>query len=250
MDRIPKLRKGSRGRALVEYHRRRFYLGQFGTPEARPEYKEWVTRFIAGDFDGPRPQATRRAGRMAIAVLATRYLKFCEACCSPAEFCNVKESVRVVVERFGRFDAASFGAPELVDVQSDMIRKGWRHRGINQRFNRVRRWLRWAAATLPERGVTGTPTTSQSMAAKSICTRLMKARPIAVSTSCGRKSLSRRIRPSSTCWLVLPSGRCNTTDRRPTNFTGIFCPTLDARSREGCGLNAGAGVALLRTHPV
>ena len=156
MDRIPKLRKGSRGRALVEYRRQRIYLGQFGTPEARAEYKAWVTRFIAGDFDGPRPQATRRAGRMSIAVLATRYLKFCEACCSPAEFCNVKESVRVVVERFGRFDAASFGAQELVDVQSDMIRKGWRHRVINQRVNRVRRWFRWAVATLPESGVTGT----------------------------------------------------------------------------------------------
>ena len=63
---------------------------------------------------------------ISIAVLATRYLEFCDACCSQAEFCNVKESVRVVVERFGRFDAASFGAPELVDVQSDMIRKGWR----------------------------------------------------------------------------------------------------------------------------
>ena len=73
MDRIPKLRKGSRGRALVEYRRQRIYLGQFGTPEARAEYKAWVTRFIAGDFDGPRPQATRRAGRMSIAVLATRY---------------------------------------------------------------------------------------------------------------------------------------------------------------------------------
>lgn len=154
MDRIPKLRRGSRGRALVEFRRRRFYLGQFGTPEARAEFKAWVTRFVAGDFDGPRLM-NNRVRRMSIRRLAVQYLEYAESCLSPVEFISVRQTVRVVVERFGRSDAASFGAPELVEVQSDMIRKGWRHRVINQRVNRVRFWFRWAVTALPESNVTG-----------------------------------------------------------------------------------------------
>lgn len=150
MDRIPKLRKGSRGRALVEYHRRRFYLGQFGTPEARAEYKAWVTRFVAGDFDGPRLMDSR-VRRMSIRRLAVQYLEYAESCCSPAEFISVRQTVRVVVERFGRFDAASFGAPELVEVQSDMIRKGrwpwparsWACRAGQMPWRRKPSWTAW-----------------------------------------------------------------------------------------------------------
>jgi integrase len=160
MPRIPKLRIGSRGRALVEFRRHRFYFGQHGTPKANAAYDNWVRRFLAGEFDGPRPQVAFKTSRMSIARLAVFYLGYLQRCveektCSPAEFCNTKGSVELVVGRFRRLDASAFGAPELVDVQSDMIRKGWRHRVVNQRINRVRKWFRWAVMAMPESDVNG-----------------------------------------------------------------------------------------------
>jgi integrase len=152
MARTPKLRKSSNGRAVVEYRRRRYWLGKYGSQEAEAAYQEWLAQFRAGELDNPGLPAIRR---MSIASLAVRYLEFAESYSTPVDFVHVRETVRAVVKLFRNSDACDFGAPQLLSVQSELIRREYRHRTINNRIGRIRFWFRWAVAAVPESGVTG-----------------------------------------------------------------------------------------------
>ncbi|HAA72153.1 MAG TPA: hypothetical protein DCE55_23655 [Planctomycetaceae bacterium] len=150
--RTPKPRKSGNGRAVVEYRRRRYWLGKFGTPEAEAAYENWLAKFRAGELDNPGPPIVRQ---MSVARLAARYLEFAESYSTAVDFLHVRETVRAVLDLFRNSDACDFGAPQLLQVQSELIRRGYRHRTINNRVGRVRFWFRWAVAAVPESGVTG-----------------------------------------------------------------------------------------------
>ena len=154
MARIPKLRKKTRNRAAVDYRGVRYFFGEWGSAQADRDYRKWLARHAAGEFDQEDQPAPKRT--MSVRRLAVRYLAFCEKHYSPAEFINIRESVRVVVKLFGKTPASNFDAARLLTTQSEMIRKNWRHRVINQRINRLRRWFRWAVSVVPAAGVTGT----------------------------------------------------------------------------------------------
>lgn len=139
------------GRAVVYLGGKPNYLGRYGTPESKAQYKAVVARWLEGRAlpsdrvdvsDVFAPQKS-----MSVAELILRYKRHSEAYYRDSrEASNLKDAIRPVRVEFGKLAASLFGPLHLKRVRDLMIEAGLSRRSINSRVNRIRRMFKWAVA--------------------------------------------------------------------------------------------------------
>ena len=146
-DRVPSYRHHKpTGQAFVELNGKRHYLGKFGTPGSRAEYKrmvaEWETR-------GRRPLV--EPFDLTVVELLERFLEHAERYYrspdgSPtSEVACFKSIIAILVGLYGDTMATEFGPRQLKATRDRMVARDWTRNTINKSCSRVRAIFRWAA---------------------------------------------------------------------------------------------------------
>lgn len=131
------------GQARVRIDGRDHYLGEFGSPESRERYDDYVSEWLT------RQDTSRLT--LLIDDLAVLYLKHADAYyrhrdgTPTGEVVNIRIAMRFLIARHGRTRCREFGPKALKGVLDDMIAAGICRKSINIHAGRIRRMFKWAA---------------------------------------------------------------------------------------------------------
>lgn len=152
------------GQARVRWAGRDFYLGAYGSEEARQKYAELLARITSGQVQTPATQTGKSAsGALLVCDVINRFDRHARVYYSARgrERDQFVCALRPLDRLFGNLPAASFGADELRSLQQAMIdgswmgeadrahprapkSGGWSRGVVNARIKRVRTVWRWA----------------------------------------------------------------------------------------------------------
>ena len=153
--RQPSYRKhSSSDNAFVCIRGRRHYLGRYGSPESKEQYRRLLAQFWAG-----QPIETPRRGRTAshdpaaasVAEVCAAYLQhaltwYRDQDGQPTKtLVCVRVSLELLDEIFGDTNAADFGTSKLDALIREMIRRGWSRAYANKHVGTIKRVFRHAA---------------------------------------------------------------------------------------------------------
>jgi integrase len=153
-DRLPayRLHKHS-GQAIVSLSGKIHYLGRFGSPESKQEYRrltgEWLTR---GQSQPPKPTEPGKPettiNELVLAFWTHARTHYRSPDGQPTqEQENVFTALQPLQELYGRTLARDFGPLALRALRDHLVRSGRLARGtINSRIGRIRRAFKWAAS--------------------------------------------------------------------------------------------------------
>jgi integrase len=147
------------GRAVVTLGGRDHYLGPWGSPESKAEYRrliaEWITagRGVAKPDPGKGTANGAPAAAPTVSEVILAYWRHAETHYrtpdgEPSrELENIQDALRPLRKLYGRSPARDFGPLALRAVRDEMVRsKSLARTSINARINRIRRVFRWAAS--------------------------------------------------------------------------------------------------------
>ncbi len=146
-DRLPTYRHHKpSGQAFVELNGKRHYLGKFGTPRSRAEYKRMIAEWEARG----RQPFVEPFDLTVVELLdrfldhAKRYYRLPDG--SPtSELACFKSIIAILVDTYADTLAQEFGPRQLKAARAHMVAKGWTRNTINKACSRVRAIFRWAA---------------------------------------------------------------------------------------------------------
>lgn len=136
------------GQARVRVNGRDVYLGKYGSPESKREYRRVIAEL------GSQPAAAVVASRKGItfaelveAFFAHADRHYRDADGNPtSEIGWLEESAGLAVELYGHLPAAEFGPKALKAVRHQWVKQDYARTTINARVNRLRRMVKWAAS--------------------------------------------------------------------------------------------------------
>ena len=149
MPRVPAMRrKMVRGKEVAVVtlldgatgKRRDYWLGTWGTDEARRLYDRTVADWIAAGRRATLPYA----GGLIVAELVDRFAAWAEGYYSAGEYGTLRSAWGPLVETFAALPAVEFSPMRLRAVRTEMIRRGWCRKFINHQVRRVVSIWRWA----------------------------------------------------------------------------------------------------------
>jgi integrase len=150
---LPKLRlhKAS-GQARVRYQDREYYLGPYGSQEAKAAYARFIENLgsIRSETKtAPQPalEANLLVGELVLkfTAFADQYYKRTNG--EPTgEACTIRHALRPLVELFAETFADQFGPLKLQELREHRIAMGWMRSTINKAINRVKLCFSWAAS--------------------------------------------------------------------------------------------------------
>ena len=146
----PKLRhhKAS-GRAVVTINGRDLYLGTYGSPEARREYRRILAEHLASDG---QPTASNATVDLTVTELVDRFRVHAERYYMlpsgkhSTEFACIRCAVKPLLKLYGHVPAKSFGPVALETIRAQFIRDGRKRTGINADVDRIKRMFRWGVS--------------------------------------------------------------------------------------------------------
>lgn len=141
---VPTYRRNGDVRAFVEYQRKRYYLGRYGTKESKRRYEQWVSRLLASEAGQP-PETN--SSTLTILELVDIYLVFAENYhqANAKELHNIRQALRPLWKLFGGVLSDSFGPRALQQVQRHFIEADYCRGVINGHIGRIRRLFKWCA---------------------------------------------------------------------------------------------------------
>ena len=147
-QRIPaysRQRGRSRDRAFVRLNGQRFYLGRYGSPESKEEYRRLIAEWEA---NGRRILATS-ADLTVVELIAhfwqhaqTYYRKLDGT--PTSEIGSYRLALRPLKELYGRTPANAFSPRSLKVVREHLIERNWARSSINQMVRRIKHVFKWA----------------------------------------------------------------------------------------------------------
>src|SRR4051812_28933707 len=124
---IPSLRRKRNG-AIVHltdselHHRREFYCGPWGSPQAGRKYAELIGQW---EMAGRRWPTKNDPDALAVAGLIQRYWRWAQTFYSQGECDSIKVAWKVLESTHGDVPAAEFGPLKLAAMRQAMIDKKW-----------------------------------------------------------------------------------------------------------------------------
>ncbi|MHC4214196.1 MAG: tyrosine-type recombinase/integrase [Planctomycetota bacterium] len=144
---IPKYRKqtGARSpRAFVQLYGKRYYLGKYGTPESKEQYRRLLAELTLNDYQMPVPSE-----EITIVELIARFWRYAQNYYRKpngsitSEPDNYRQALRPLKELYGNTKVSEFGPMALKAVRQTMILRGWARTNINKMTSRLKRVFRW-----------------------------------------------------------------------------------------------------------
>ena len=139
---IPQPSRHAKGLAVVRLNGKDFYLGPYGSPEAKAKYERLIADWLANGRQLPEADLT-------VNEVILAYLKHAHAYYKPVgkksgEIGCISDALAIVKNLYGRTSAVEFGPKALKAVRERMVQKDWCRKYINHQIDRVRRMFRWA----------------------------------------------------------------------------------------------------------
>lgn len=146
-----------RGLAYVRIRGRVRYLGKYGSPESKEEYRRVLAELDAG----PAAPLSSQGRDLTVVELCAAYLDFAEGYYvkdgRPTQLHTVRRAIRVTTELYGHVRAVDFGPLALRAVQEHMVKNPCVHpltkrvlpycRGtINETCACIKRMFKWATS--------------------------------------------------------------------------------------------------------
>jgi integrase len=153
--RIPSYRQHRTGQARVTLDGKDYYLGKYGTPESREEYKclinEWLNRIgrfapatASANPSVPLPRPGSAATTVNEVILAYRQHAEVYYQMNPKEVEKIKLATRPLRARYGRAPVVSFDSIALETIQSDLVAADLARVTVNERIAVLKRMFKWA----------------------------------------------------------------------------------------------------------
>jgi integrase len=142
---VPKLsrHKGTNS-ACIKYQGKRHYFGKWDSEESRQRYGRFVRSLLDGN---PNPLAAERTpGLPLVCDLVDQFLEHARAVYSGGEYYSLKSAAAALMDTHSTTTLEQFGPRALVDVQQNMIGRGWKRGHVNHQIQRVRRIFRWGVS--------------------------------------------------------------------------------------------------------
>lgn len=150
---VPKYRRHkASGQAVVTLAGRDFYLGAYGSPASRAEYKRLIGEYLAGHGAPPRTTGAAAAGAKLIAFLVDAYWMHCKATYPGATWKGtMKPALRRLNLMYGPVRIDEFGPKALKAFRQSLLdeRKGGRRLSrpyVNRVIKEVRRCFKWGVS--------------------------------------------------------------------------------------------------------
>jgi integrase len=151
------------GQARVKHLGKVYYLGKFGSSEAKSAYHQFLSDLHAGKLDtkpkpSPKdnpPKPARLPDRPQNEVVKVKevivsYIEWAERGYVRADGTQtgehnvVRACLRPVKEKYGELAASELRPRLLIELQEELIEKGWSRRYINRAIAMVGRCYKWA----------------------------------------------------------------------------------------------------------
>lgn len=139
----------SSGQARVKVHGKDIYLGKYGSPESKREYRKVCAELEAtGGVAPPSPKAAPLLVlELASAFLAHARRHYVHPDGTPTdELKYIKSALADAGMLYGHVPAADFGPLALKALQQHWVKANAARTTINGRINRLRRMFKWAAS--------------------------------------------------------------------------------------------------------
>ncbi len=136
------------GRAYVRIRGRVVYIGDFGSAESKQEYGRLVAELAAtSGVATPTPSQST----ITVVELVAAYLDFAKSYYQKngqptRSLDNVKLSLRVVKDLYGREPVTEFSPLCLLAIQQTLINKGACRKTINEQVGVIKRMFRWGVS--------------------------------------------------------------------------------------------------------
>lgn len=141
--RVPKYRRNPDGRAFIEYKRKRYYLGRYGTPESQDQYRAMVTQIMA---EAGTPAELTLSRDPELIELAEPYLDWASKYYSGDDFSPIRVMIEQVLGLYAYTPVSQFGPVKILAWQQWLVGKGYSRTTINKRLAQLKRWLKWLAS--------------------------------------------------------------------------------------------------------
>ena len=147
---FPKYRKHrASGQAVVTIAGRDCYLGPHSTKASKLEYDRLINEWLASGR--PSTPATSTTSDLTINELLVRYWTFAELHYQKdgkptSEQDEIRQSLRVLKEWYGKTPVAEFGPLALKALRVKMIQSNLSRGVINNRIGKIKRVFRWAVS--------------------------------------------------------------------------------------------------------
>jgi integrase len=129
------------------------YLGPYGSPESKREYKRVLADWLSPTTETKSDEAPAGGKHVAVpksvalSEVIQRFREHAKAYYRESrENHNLRDAIRPLRVMFGKLDANEIRASHLRQVRDEMVKSGLARRTVNDRVNRIRRLFRWAVA--------------------------------------------------------------------------------------------------------
>ena len=141
-------RHKSSGHAYARFDGRQVWFGPYGSPGAHERFARTLTEWLA---NGCRLPAEGAHARATVSEVVERYFVFAERTYCMAdgrptrEVENLRDAVRPLLSLYGSMPIRELGVRQLKTLREQLIERGLCRKTINDRMNRIRRVIAWAA---------------------------------------------------------------------------------------------------------
>ncbi|MFO0857078.1 MAG: site-specific integrase [Phycisphaerales bacterium] len=140
-----RLHRGS-GNAIVTLRGRDVYLGPFGSPESKAEYRRLIAEYFAAGCEDPQPSPD---ADLTWCELAARYLRYAEDYyrtpdgSTSTSVMTIKCALSCLLPLYGEQPVVAFGPIALKAVRTSIIKTGKSRKTVNDYVAVVKRIVKW-----------------------------------------------------------------------------------------------------------